>query len=60
MPAKISGVVEGSIAEELELAEGDELLAIDGVVPQDMIDYNYLCKDEIINLEIKKDNCELE
>ena len=60
MPAKISGVVEGSIAEELELAEGDELLAIDGVVPQDMIDYNYLCKDEIITLEIKKANGELE
>ena len=60
MPAKISGVVEGSIAEELELADGDELLAIDGVVPQDMIDYNYLCKDEIITLEIKKANGELE
>ena len=60
MPTKISGVVEGSIAEELELAEGDELLAIDGVVPQDMIDYNYLCKDEIITLEIKKANGELE
>lgn len=60
MPAKISGVVEGSIAEELELADGDELLAIDGVVPQDMIDYNYLCKDEIITLEIKKANGEVE
>ena len=43
MSAKISGVELGSIAEELELQEGDELLAIDGVVPQDMIDYKYLC-----------------
>ena len=60
MPAKISGVIEGSIAEELELAEGDELLSIDGVIPQDMIDYNYLCKNEVITVEIKKTNGELE
>ena len=60
MPAKISGVLEGSIAEELELVEGDELLSIDGVVPQDMIDYNYLCKNEIITVEIRKANGELE
>ena len=60
MPAKISGVVKGSIAEELELAEGDELVAIDGIYPQDMIDYNYLCKNELILLEIKKSNGEIE
>ena len=60
MPAKISGVIEGSIAEELELEQGDELLTIDGIEPQDMIDYNFLCKDEIITLEIKKANGQLE
>ena len=60
MPAIISGVVKDSIAEELELNEGDELLSIDGVAPQDMIDYNYLCKSELITLEIKKKNGELE
>ena len=59
MPAKISGVIEGSIAEELELEEGDILLSIDGVEPQDMIDYNYLCKNEIITIEIKKTNNEI-
>lgn len=60
MPAKISGVIEGSIAEELELTEGDELLSIDSEVPQDMIDYNYLCKNELIVVEIKKANGEVE
>lgn len=60
MPAKISGIIEGSIAEELELAEGDELISIDGEKPQDMIDYNYLCKNELITIEIKKSNGELE
>lgn len=60
MPARISGVEAGSIAEELELEEGDELLSIDGEVPQDMIDYNYLCKNELITIEIKKANGEIE
>lgn len=60
MPAKISGVIAGSIAEELELEEGDELLSIDNEKPQDMIDYNYLCKNELIVVEIKKANGEIE
>ena len=60
MPAKISGVIPDSIAEELELCEGDELISIDGVQPQDMIDYNYLCKNELITIEIKKNNNEIE
>ena len=60
MPAKISGVINGSIAEELEIQEGDELISIDGEIPQDMIDYNYLCKNEIITIEIKKSNGEIE
>ena len=60
MPAIISGVTEGSIAQELEINEGDELLSIDGFTPQDMIDYSYLCKNEIITVEIKKKNGEIE
>ena len=60
MPAKISGVISDSIAEELELAEGDELISIDGEIPQDMIDYNFLCKNELITIEIKKANGEIE
>ena len=35
MPAIISGVLEDSIAEELNLVMGDELLAIDGQIPQE-------------------------
>ena len=60
MPAIISGVIKGSIAEELELKEGDELLSIDGEVPMDMIDYNYLCKNELITIDVKKTNGEIE
>lgn len=60
MPAIISDVLEDSIAEELELQEGDILLTIDGVSPQDMIDYNFLCKNELITIEIEKKNGEIE
>ena len=56
MPALISGVVEGSIAEELEIQEGDILLSIDGEKPQDMIDYRFLSKTELMTLEIQKNN----
>lgn len=60
MPALISGVVEGSIAEELEIQEGDILLSIDGEKPQDMIDYRFLSKTELMTLEIQKNNGEIE
>ena len=60
MPANISGVVEGSIAEELEIAEGDILLSVDSEELQDMIDYNYLCKGECITVLIQRKNGELE
>lgn len=60
MPALISGVVEGSIAEELEIQEGDILLSIDGEKPQDMIDYRFLSKTELMTIEIQKKNGEIE
>jgi len=60
MPAKISGIEKGSIAEELGFCEGDVLLTIDSESPQDMIDYNFLCKGEVITVEIQKFNGEIE
>ncbi len=60
MPAIVSSVIENSIAEELEIAEGDELLSIDGQELIDMIDYNFYCKSEFLTLEIKKKNGEIE
>lgn len=60
MPALISGVIPESIAEELEIEQGDILLSIDGEKLQDMIDYTFLCKNELITIEIKKKNGEIE
>jgi len=60
MPAIVSSVVNGSIAEELDINSGDEIVSIDGTKMQDMIDYNFLCKSEDLTLEIHKINGETE
>ena len=60
MPALISGVVDDSIAQELEIEEGDVLLSIDGEKLQDMIDYRFMCKSEFLTIEIQKKNGEIE
>lgn len=60
MPAKISGVLKGSIAEELNIKAGDTLISIDNQTPQDMIDYNFLCKNEFITVEIQHKNGDTE
>lgn len=60
MPAIVSSVIEGSIAEELEIQSGDEILSIDNMKMQDMIDYNFMCKSDFLTLEIKKADGEIE
>ena len=60
MPAVVSSVLPDSIAEELEIQCGDILLTIDGEKLQDMIDYRYMCKNEILTIEIQKQNGEIE
>ena len=54
MPAIVSDVIKGSIAEELEIAKGDIILSIDEMPMADMIDYNFMCKTEEMVLEIQK------
>lgn len=60
MPAKVSEVLNGSIAEELEIQAGDEIISIDDTQMLDMIDYNFMCKADFLTLEIKKANGEIE
>jgi len=60
MPAIVNSVLENSIAEELEIEAGDEILSIDENQMSDMIDYNFYCKSELLTLEIKKKNGEIE
>lgn len=54
MPAIINSVEKFSIAEELELQQGDEVLSIDEMEMKDLIDYNFYCKTDFLTLKIKK------
>lgn len=50
----IDKVLEGSIAEELEIEAGDELLAINEQEIEDIFDYQYYVEDEYIEVLIRK------
>ncbi len=50
----IKEIEDGSIAQELELEPGDELLSINGTPIKDVLDYHYLIKDEELTVLIKK------
>ena len=50
----IKDVEAGSIADELGLEPGDELLSINDTSIKDVLDYHYLIKDEIVNVLIRK------
>ncbi|MDS3861330.1 TIGR03279 family radical SAM protein [Thermosynechococcaceae cyanobacterium BACA0444] len=51
-PALISGVLPDSIAAEIGFEPGDALVAINGERPRDLIDYRFLCADEVLELEV--------
>ena len=49
----VSQVEKDSIAYELGLCAGDEIISINNSVPRDIIDYSFLVKDEEILLHVK-------
>lgn len=51
-PALITRVLPDSIAAEIGFEVGDRLVAINGQRPRDLIDYRFLCADEILSLEV--------
>lgn len=51
-PALISRVVPNSIAAEIGFEPGDRLVSINGQKPRDLIDYQFLCADEVLDLEV--------
>jgi putative radical SAM enzyme (TIGR03279 family) len=56
MSATISHITEGSIAHEVGLKKGDELLAIGDNPIRDIIDYMYYSKDAVFDLKIQRGN----
>ncbi|BAZ29487.1 hypothetical protein NIES4074_19340 [Cylindrospermum sp. NIES-4074] len=51
-PAKITKVLPDSIAAEIGFEVGDAIVAINGTHPRDLIDYQFLCADEVLELEV--------
>ena len=52
-------VLKNSIAEELEIEPGDELLTVNNSAIKDYIDYKYQISDDLVYFEIKKKNGEI-
>ncbi len=53
-PKKIISVSPGSIAEEMEIEPGDELLSIGGTPVQDIFDYMFLTQDTYLEVLVRK------
>ncbi len=51
-PALITAVLPDSIASEIGFEAGDRLVSINGQPPRDLIDYQFLCADEVLDLEV--------
>jgi len=51
-PALITAVLPDSIAAEIGFEAGDRLVSINGQPPRDLIDYQFLCADEVLDLEV--------
>ena len=51
-PASITRVLPNSIAAEVGFEPGDAIASINGKRPRDLIDYQFLCADEVLELEV--------
>ena len=55
----VEEIVPDSIASELEIEPGDEILSINGNHPKDIIDYKYLINDSFLTVDILKSDGEV-
>ncbi len=60
MGAIVDSILNNSIAQDLKIEKGDEILSIDGQKMTDMIDYNFYMKSELITIELKRKTGEIE
>ena len=51
-PASITRVLPNSIAAEVGFEPGDAIASINGKRPRDLIDYQFLCANEVLELEV--------
>ena len=55
-PAEIESVENNSIAEEIGFESGDSIISINGKKPRDLIDYQILISDEILDISVLDKN----
>ena len=55
-PAEIESIEKNSIAEELGFESGDSILTINGKKPRDLIDYQILISEEILEISVLDKN----
>ncbi len=54
----VKRVLQGSIAEELEIAEGDRILAVNDTEIEDVFDYQFLMQDTYVEVLVEKSDGE--
>jgi len=58
-PAEIESIEANSIAEEIGFESGDSIISINGKKPRDLIDYQILISEEILNISVLDKNHEI-
>ena len=57
---RVTAVADGSVAQQYGLKAGDELLAVNGSAPKDVIEYQQLVDEPELSLDIRRDGVVLE
>ena len=58
-PAEIESIESNSIAQEIGFESGDAIISINGKKPRDLIDYQILISEEILNISVLDKNHEI-
>jgi putative radical SAM enzyme (TIGR03279 family) len=58
-PAEIDSIEDNSIAQEIGFESGDSIISINGKKPRDLIDYQILINDEVLEISVLDKNHEI-
>jgi len=58
-PAEIESIEANSIAQEIGFESGDSIISINGKKPRDLIDYQILISEEILEISVLDKNLEI-
>ena len=58
-PAEIESIEANSIAQEVGFESGDSIISINGKKPRDLIDYQILISDEILEISVLDKNLKI-